>query len=131
MPNKFDALLKQKLFIIVVAGAVVFFCVYCILDFGAMTRNNHVQGLLRDMNAIMDDADKLPPGIPRAEQLVRRLKALHTGLAPAECKQALHDYTAALENGLEAMKAGRDSTQYDTPMADAKQRLAACFRKYR
>jgi hypothetical protein len=96
-----------------------------------MARNNHVQGLLREMNAIMDDADKLPPGIPRAEELVRRLKALDAGLVPAECKQALRDYTAAMESGLEAMKAGRDSTRYDAPMADAKQRLADCFRKYR
>jgi hypothetical protein len=83
------------------------------------------------MNAIMNDVEKLPPGIPRAEELVRRLKKVDPGLAPGECKQALRDYIAALEGSLEAMKAGRETTQYDAPMADAKQRLADCFRKYR
>src|SRR4051812_397930 len=131
MPNTFDALLKRKPVMILAAVAVVCFSGYCIRDFASMTRNSHTQGLLRDMNAIMKDAEKLPPGIPRAEELVRRIKALDPGLAPVECKQALRDYTAALEGSLEAMKAGRDFTQYDAAMADAKQRLADCFRKYR
>ena len=96
-----------------------------------MARSSHTQGLLNDMNAVMKEVEKLPPGIPRAQELVRRLKALDPGLAPAECKQALRDYTAALEGSLETMKAGRETTQYDAPMADAKQRLADCFRKYR
>jgi hypothetical protein len=63
--------------------------------------------------------------------LVRRLKALDPGSAPPECKQALRDYIAALEGSLAAMKAGRNSVQYDAPMANAKQRLADCFRQYR
>ena len=131
MPNTVDALLKRKPVMILAAVAAVCFSVYCIRDFASMARNNHTQGLLRDMNAIMNDADKLPPGIPRAEELVRRLKALDPGLAPAEGKQALRDYTAALEGSLQAMKSGRDTTQYDASVADAKQRLADCFRKYR
>jgi hypothetical protein len=61
----------------------------------------------------------------------RRVKALDPGMAPAEVKQALGDYTASLVGSLEAMKAGRETTQYDTAMADAKQRLADCFRRYR
>src|SRR5262249_44489508 len=100
-------------------------------DFASMAGNSHTQGLLHDMNAIMKDVEKLPPGIPRGEELVRRLKKVDPGLAPAECKQALGDYIAALEGSLEAMKAGRETTQYDAPMADARQRLADCFRKYR
>ena len=131
MPNTIDALLKRKPVMIFAAIAAVGFCVYCILDFASMARNSHTQGVLSDMNAIMNDVEKLPPGIPRAEQLVRRLRALDPGLAPAEAKQALRDYTAALEGSLEAMKAGRETTQYDVPMADAKRRLADCFRKYR
>ena len=131
MPNTLDAMLKRKPVMILVAIAAVCFSVYCISDFAGMARNSHTQGLLNDMNAVMKDVEKLPPGIPRAQELVRRLKALDPGLAPAECKQALRDYTAALEGSLEAMKAGRETTQYDAPMADAKQRLADCFRKYR
>ncbi len=131
MPNTLDALLKKKPFMILAAVAVVCFSVYCILDFASIARNNHAQGLLRDMNAIMTDVEKLPPGTPRAEELVRRLKGLDPGLAPAEVKQALRDYTAALESSVVAMKAGRDTTPYDAPMADAKRKLADCFQKYR
>jgi hypothetical protein len=131
MPNTLAALLKRKPVMILAAVAVVCFSVYCILDFASIARNNHTEGLLRDMNAIMSEVEKLPPGVPRAEELVRRLKALDPGLAPAECKQALRDYIAALEGSLKAMKAGRETTQYDTSIADAKQRLADCFRKYR
>jgi hypothetical protein len=131
MPGSIETLLKRKPVLILAAVAVVGFSVYCVLDFASMARNNHTQGLLRDMNAIMDDVNKLPSGITRATELVRRLKALDPGLAPAECKQALRDYTAAVEGSLQAMKSGGNTSQYDAPMADAKQRLADCFRKYR
>ena len=131
MPNTIDALMKRKPVMILAVIAAVCFAAYCILDFASMARNSHTQGLLRDMDTIMRDVEKLPPGILRAEELVRRLKALDPGLAPPEVKQALRDYTAALEGSLEATKAGRGTTQFDAPMADAKQRLADCFRKYR
>jgi hypothetical protein len=131
MPNTFDALLKRKPVMILAAIAAVCFCVYCVRDFASMARNSHTQGLLRDMNAMMADQEKLPPGIPRAEELLRRVKTLDSGLAPTEVKQALRDYTAALEGSLQAMKAGRETTQHDAAMANAKQRLAECFRKYR
>jgi hypothetical protein len=92
---------------ILVAIAVGGFSVYCILDFASMARNSHTQGLLRDMNAIMSDVEKLPPGIAGAEELLRRLRKVDPGLAPAECKQALRDYIGALEGSLEAMKGAR------------------------
>jgi hypothetical protein len=131
MPNTLDALLKQKPVMIVAAIAAVCFCVYCISDFASMARKSHTQGLLNNMNGVMKDVEKLPPGTPRAEELVRRLKALDPGSAPTEVKQALRDYTAALGGSLEAMKTGRETTQYDASIADAKQKLADCFHKYR
>lgn len=130
MPSTFEALLKRKPIMIIAAIAVVCYSVYCICDFASMVRNSHTQVLLHDMNRIMDDVSKLPPGIPRGEELLRRVKALDPGLAPVEVKQALRDYTAAMEGSLQAIKAGRDTTPYDAPMADAKQRLADCFRKF-
>jgi hypothetical protein len=131
MPHHIDALLNRKPVMILSAIAVVCFSVYCIVDFGSMARRSHAQALLTEMNAIMRDVEKLPSGIPRGEQLVRKLKALDPGLAPAEVKQALRDYTDALDSSIQAMKAGRDATRYDAPMAEARQRLADCFRKYR
>jgi hypothetical protein len=131
MPSNLNALLKRKPVMILAVVAAVCFSGYCILDFASMARNHHTQGLLHEMNSIMKDVETLPPGIPRAEELVRRLKRIDPGLAPTECKQALRDYTAALEGSLAAMKAGRNTTQYDAPMANAKQRLADCFRQHR
>src|SRR5258705_6488452 len=130
MPKTIDALLKRKPVMILAGVAVVCFSVYCIMDFASMARRSHTRLLLTDMNAIMRDVEKLPPGIPRGEELVRRIRALDPGLVPTEVEQALRDYTDALEGSLAAMKAGHDTTQYDAPMADAKQRLADCFRKY-
>jgi hypothetical protein len=127
MPSTLNALLKRKPVMILAVVAVVCFSGYCILDFASMARNNRTQVLLHEINAIMTDVEKLPPGI----ELVRRLKALDPGSAPPECKHALRDYTAALEGSVAAMKAGRNSVQYDAPMANAKQRLADCFRQYR
>lgn len=131
MPNTVDALLKRKPVMILAAVAAVCFSAYCMRDFASMARNSHTQQLLQEMNTITKDQEKLPPGIPRAEEFLRRVKALDPGLAPAEVKQALRDYIAALEGSLQALKSGRDTTQYDASMADAKQRLADCFRKYR
>src|SRR5258706_11820322 len=112
MPNTIDTLLKRKPVMILAALAVVCFSVYCIVDFAPMARRNHTQTLLSEMNAVMRDVEKLPPGIPRGEQLVRKLKALDPGLAPAEVKQALRDYMDALDGSLQAMRAGRETTQY-------------------
>lgn len=115
--------------VLLLIGSIAF-AVYCIRDFASMARNSHTQALLHDMNRIMEDVSKLPPGIPRGEELLRRVKALDPGLAPVEVKHALQDYTAAMEGSLQAMKAGRDTTPYDAPMAAPKQRLADCFRKF-
>jgi len=131
MPNTIDTLLKRKLVKLLLGLASVGFSVYCIMDFASMARNSHTQQLLREMNAINSNIQKLPPGIPRGEEFLRRLKTLDPGLAPAEVKQALHDYTAAAEDSLQAVKAGRDAAQFETAMAEAKQRLADCFSKYR
>jgi hypothetical protein len=131
MPNRIEALLKRWPIKVLVLVAAVGFSTYCIMDFASMARNRHTQAILGEMNTIMEDIQKLPPGIPRAEQLLHKVRAIDPGLAPAEVKQALRDYGDALEGSLDAMKTGRDTTQYDLRMADAKQRLAVCFRKYR
>ena len=56
----------------------------------------------------MDEARKLPPGLARGEDFLRRLKAIDTSYLPPEMKQALSDYIEADERGLIAIEAGRD-----------------------
>jgi hypothetical protein len=64
------------------------------------------------------------------ETFVRALRAIDPGYAPAEIKQALQDYIAALDQSLAALKAGEDTTQYDLPIAKARERLLASVQKY-
>jgi len=107
----------------------VVFSIYCIYGFVDLVRQTHTRAVARDFSAAVDELQKSPPGIQRAEVFLKRLKAIDPGYAPAEVKQALHDYISAQEQGLEALKAGRDTKQYDAAVADAKQRLIACVRK--
>jgi hypothetical protein len=131
MPNTLDALLKLKPVMALAAIAAVAVACHGCKTHDAIYTETHTQGLLSDMNVIMNDVGKLPPGIPRAEELMRRLKALDPGLAQAEVRQGLRDYLAALEGWIEATKAGRETTQYDLAMDDAKKRLDDYSRKYR
>ena len=62
MPNSGDTLLKRKPVMILAAIAAVCFCIYCVLDFASMARNRHTQGLLSDMNAIMNASLRLSDG---------------------------------------------------------------------
>lgn len=130
MPGRVETLLKRKSVAYTLAFFSLCFTAYCIHDFAHMARGVHARGLLHDMNGIMQQVNKMPPGVARGEEMARRLRALDTWLVPEEIKQALRDYTDALAGSIEAVKAGRDSKQFDTAMAQAKQRLADGFRKY-
>jgi hypothetical protein len=122
--------MMRKLLYALMAVGVIAYAVYCVQDFAAMARKSHTRQLARELVSIADATNKMEPGIPRAEEFLRRVKAIDPGLAPAEVKQALHDYTAALEGALNAMKASRDASQYDLPMEQAHKRLGELFRKY-
>jgi hypothetical protein len=78
----------------------------------------------------MEEWEKCPPGVQRVETFVHALQKIEPGYAPVEVKTALHDYTAALEQSLEALKAGRDTAQYDPAIAEARERLLASVKKY-
>ena len=122
--------MKRKLLFAPMALAVIAFCVYCVQDFADMARRSHTRQLAQELVSIAETTNKMDPGISKAEELLRRVKAVDPGLAPPEVKQALRDYIAALEGALVAMKAGRDASQYDLPMEQAHQRLGELFRKY-
>jgi hypothetical protein len=67
--------------------------------------------------------EQAPPGITRAEEFVRRLKAIDTGRAPAEVKHALAEYAAAMEQALVALKAGQDTAPFDRRIGERRQSL--------
>jgi len=91
-------------------------------------RQAHTRALVRELAAANKQLEKSPPGVERAEAYVRSLKKIDPGWAPEEVKTALNDYIAALQAGLDALKAGRDTTQYDPAIAKAKERLVASLK---
>ena len=66
----------------------------------------------------------------RVETFVRALKAVNPGYAPQEVKQALQEYIAALNQSLTALKAGRDTREFDPAIAKAREKLLAAVQKY-
>jgi hypothetical protein len=118
-------------------SARIGFSIFCIL-FSAWTihgfidliHQTHTRGVQEKFSAAVDELQKSPPGIERAEVFLKRLKAIDPGYAPREVKSALHDYISAMEQGMEALKSGRDTAQYDAAVADARQRLITAIKKY-
>jgi hypothetical protein len=103
--------------------------VYSIYGFVNLGRQAHTRALERELAAANKQLEKSPPGVERAETYVQALKKIRPGWAPDEVKTALNDYIAALQEGLEALKAGRDTTQYDPAIAKARERLIASLKE--
>jgi hypothetical protein len=104
--------------------------VYSFHGFVDLVRQRDTHDIMREFGAAVDELQKSPPGIERAEIFLKRLKAIDPGHAPAEVKQALHDYISAMEQGIDAMKAGQDSSQYDEKIAEARERLITQEKKW-
>lgn len=104
--------------------------VYSVYGFIGLVRQTHTRALEREVAAAAGQLEKSPPGVERAESFVRALKKIDPGYAPPEVKKALQDYIAALQQSLDALKAGRDTAQFDPAIAEARERLIAAVRKY-
>ena len=98
-------------------------CAYFIYGFVGLVRQTHARAVGREFAAAASELKKSPAGIQSAGVFLKRLKAIGPGYFPPEVKQALHDYISAMEQGLDALKEGKDTSQYDAAVADAKQRL--------
>jgi hypothetical protein len=104
--------------------------VNCIHGFADMARKSHMEGVIGDISAAAKVFEKEPPGIQRAESFLAKIKTIRTGYAPEEFKQALRDYISNFERSLAALKAGQNTTEIDARIAEAKERMIACYRKY-
>ena len=127
---KLNELLKHKPARIAFGVVCILFSAYCIHGFVDLVHQTHARAVMREYVAAFKESQKTPPGIERAEFFVKRLKAIDPGYAPADVKDALHDYINAIEQGLDALKAGRDTKPYDDAMANAKERLVECAKKW-
>src|SRR5207244_8609024 len=95
-----------------------------------IVNERHTRVVESDFGAALHQLQDSPPGIQRVETFVARLKAINTGKAPADVKQALQDYVVAVEKSVDAAKAGRSTVPYDSAIDQAKQKLADSVRQY-
>ena len=88
---------------------------------------HHVE---RDYLAAVQQLNKSPAGVQRAEDFVQRVRAISAENAPSEIQQDLRDYADALDQALQAYKNGGDTKARDQKSADIKSKLVADLKKY-
>ena len=93
-------------------------------------RQSNAWDLRNKMYTALREAEKSPPGLERAGKYLARLKAIDNPYAPDDLKQALADYIAALNQIVQAGKAGGDTTPFDQQMEAARLRIAALEKRY-
>jgi len=108
----------------------ILFSAYCIYDFSPLVRKTHMGAVINEISVAADVSHKGPPGIQRAEVFLMKIKAIRMGYAPDEFKRAMQDYISGFEQSLAARKAGQDTGKIDARIAEAKQRMAECYRQY-
>ena len=123
-------LFKRKSVQVTIGVFSIVLAVSSVHGFIGLVRQTHTRALEREFAAAMNQWEKSAPGVERAQTFVNTLKKIDPGYAPAEVKKALQDYIAALQQSLDALKAGRDTAQFDPAIAEARERLIASVKKY-
>ena len=124
------ALMKKKSTLVLLLILSALIAVFCIQGFTGIVHARRTRVVERDFGAALHQLQESPPGVQRVETFVAKLKAIETGYAPTEVKQALQNYVAAVEQSVDAAKAGRDTAPYDPAIAQAKQKLVDSVREY-
>jgi hypothetical protein len=93
-------------------------------------RQTHARAVAREWGAAIEQSQKLPPGMGRAEDMLSRFKRIDLGYAPDDLKQAIYDYIAAFQQSLDAAKAGQDTSLPDKAMEEARLRMVSAIKKY-
>ena len=88
-------------------------------------RQSNTWDVEQKTSAALRELQNSPTGLKRAEEYLVRIKAIKNDYAPDDLKRALADYASALEQSIEAAKAGRDTSSFDQRMDEAKQRMIA------
>ena len=96
-----------------------------------LVQREKTKDVVRQFGVALDQAEKVPPGLARGETLLRGLRAIDRGFAPADVKQALAGYTAALQGALDAMKAGRETSAFDEELATQKLQFADAIERHK
>jgi hypothetical protein len=128
--QRFDSFARKKSVQIPVTIITLVMLPFVIWGWIGSIRQSNTWDVEQKWGAAVREMEQSPPGTQRAEKFLARLKAINPGYSPPELQQAIADYISALSNSLEAMKAGRDTAEFDQRMDDAKQKMIAIARKY-
>jgi hypothetical protein len=79
----------------------------------SLKQDHGAHGISEQIAAARESAERMPPGTLRADEFIRRLKAIDPGNAPQAVKEALRDYVTAMEESLQAMKRHQDITSFE------------------
>ena len=90
----------------------------------------HAQRVIRECMAATEALEKSPPGFTRAEEFIRRIRAIDTRGAPHDLVTALNEHIDLLDQSVAAFRQGKDHKQLDEQVGAAKERFATEVRKY-
>ena len=117
---------KNRIFIVILI-AVGAYSTYYFLSLTPQAQAHRVE---REYATVIKQLNQSPPGIPRAEEFIRRINAISDEPAPLEIQQDLREYAKTLEHALQTIQNGGDAAAYDQKTADEKTKLIADFKRY-
>ena len=88
-----------------------------------LIRSRDARDISQQIVAARHATEKMPPGLERADEFMRRLKAVDPGHASPDVKQAFKDYITAMEQSLLAMKNHQDAAPFEQVCAQKAQAL--------
>ncbi len=103
--HRIEAFVRSKSFQVPIAIISLVGLPFLIRGWIYSVRQSNAWHVQQRMNAALQEAERVPLGFERAETYLARLKAIDAGYAPDDLKQALADYTSALEQSIDAAKA--------------------------
>ena len=123
-------MLKKKSTRVLLPILFIVLAVFCAQGFIAAVHQTRTSAVERDFVAALAQLQNSPPGIGRVETFVARLRAIDTNHAPVEVKQALQNYASAIQQSVNAAKAGHGFASNDAAIAEARQGFVDAVREY-
>jgi hypothetical protein len=123
------ALFQRKTTVVLLLILCAVFVWFVVSSYTGAVQQNRTRAVAAQFGHAMHELQQSPPGIPRVESFLGRLKAIDATKAAPEVRQALTDYIAAVEPSLEAARNGRTIAPYDQAIMLAKQRLVDAVRE--
>ena len=117
---------STRILLLILSLLIAVFCIQVLVGFVHRGCTRTVEA---DFGAALHQLQESSPGPQRAKVFVAKLKAINTDHAPAEVKQALQGYIAAVERFLDALTTGRNIAPYNRAIAAANQRLVDSVRE--